>query len=348
MRFHLMVVSVSVFILFLSYYFTKWLIRYLKGKGLLDHPNQRSSHIIPTPRGGGIAIIASFLVGIALLKLLSPSIPLPGKLFFIGLLTVALTSFLDDKLTIPPFIRFILQALAASLVIYETEGFHHFPLPGPFNLELGWLGIPLTLFWVLAVMNIYNFLDGIDGFAGAQAILAGIGISLLDFHGAGFPIGLLIVAAAFGFLCFNWNPAKIFLGDTGSISLGFIFSTIPLYFTTVTPHLGQFSLIIFLWFFLSDGAYTIIRRLINKEKIWKPHRSHLYQRLVIAQISHGTVVAVLMALTLFLIFLTLAFYYFFQQYLIIVFILAVLLFVIYAWFVKLIGNKKRPKNIAQS
>lgn len=342
---------IAIVVFLCSFLMTRWLIPQLIRKNWVDHPNQRSSHSQPTPRGGGIAVAGSFFLGITGLFIFFPSASFPGPLFFIGLLLIIITSLIDDKFNLSPFYRFLLHALAACLVMYETGGFTHFPLPEPFDFNLAWLGIPLTLFWILAVINIYNFLDGIDGYAGTQAILGGMGLMVLDWGGIGFYTGILLIASTLGLLVFNWHPAKIFLGDIGSVFYGYIFATIPLYLTNMPVHLGHFFIIIMLWFFLSDGAYTIIARLFKKEKIWEAHRSHLYQKLVIAGIPHHNVVISVMGSAFLLVSLALFIYYFLPEYLIAVFVMAILLFFIYLWIVS--GRmekcqKKNRKNISVS
>ncbi|CAN5483866.1 undecaprenyl/decaprenyl-phosphate alpha-N-acetylglucosaminyl 1-phosphate transferase [soil metagenome] len=321
-----------------SVFFTRYLVKFLTRKGLIDVPNARSSHKIPTPRGGGLAIIVSFLIGAFLVYILIEQAVLPGLFFFAGIIIIALTSFFDDKFDLPAYLRFGLHTLAAVLVIFETGGFEKFPLPDPFSFSLGIFNYPVTFFWIVAVINIYNFLDGIDGYAGTQAILAGFGIAFLDVFGAGFFIGTVVMASCLGFLLYNWHPAKIFMGDIGSATLGFIFATIPLYFTATSLNIGIYSIVIFLWFFLADGAFTIIRRAINGEKIWEAHRSHLYQQMVFYGNTHSKVVLMVMTPSLILTLSFLFLYYFYVNYLILSFILALIFF---GYYLKRVMDRKR-------
>lgn len=337
MMWFLLVVLVIAFLI--SFLITKFLVHYLTKKGLMDVPNERSSHKIPTPRGGGLAIIISIFVSVFFLKMFYPELPIPGILFFIGLFIISLTSFIDDKLDLPASLRFLLHAVAAGAVIYETGGFEKFPLPDPLGFNLYLFAIPLTFIWIVAVVNIYNFLDGIDGFAGTQALIGGLGIALLDLNGVGFYLGLIIAAASLGFLFLNWHPAKIFMGDIGSASLGFVFATLPLYFSQTDQNIGVFSVVIFLWFFLSDGAYTLIRRALNGEKIWEAHKSHLYQTMVIYGKSHSEVVIKVMFPALLLTITFLFLYYFFYDYLLISLVIAIIMFFFY-----LISVKKRKRT----
>jgi Fuc2NAc and GlcNAc transferase len=183
------------------------------------------------------------------------------------------------------------------LVIYQTGDMKSLPFPAPLNIELGWFGYIFTGIWIISVINFFNFLDGIDGFSGSQAMVAGIGlvaICLLDESGT---VAVCIAGAAFGFLLFNWHPAKIFMGDVGSVSLGFIFATLPFYSSNASAEIVVFSTAIFLWFFLADGAFTLIRRALNKERVWEAHRSHLYQRLNKAGWKHDKIVLLVMSLS---------------------------------------------------
>jgi len=287
-------IATCIFVFLLSAILTGGFASWFKKKGIIDLPNERSSHVNPTPRGGGAAIVIALMAGYAALNAAGwaagLSFDLPGPLFWTGFLLIAAVGFIDDRVSLPPYLRFGLHFIAASLVYYETGGLGAFPLPKPFAFELGaGLNYALTVFWIIAVLNIYNFLDGIDGYAGSQAIVAGLSMAALDYNGAGFLAGVLVVSAAAGFLIYNWRPARIFMGDVGSAALGFLLACAPLYYSHIEKNVGIFSMGIFLWFFLSDGAFTILRRLLKGEKIWVAHRSHLYQRLAIAGFSHDKV-----------------------------------------------------------
>ena len=307
---------------------TKWLSRILRTKGMIDIPNKRSSHQNPTPRGGGLAILKGLFAGLILFFLLG-DVRLTGNLFWIGLGVIALTGFLDDRLNLPVYVRFLFYLLAASLVHFDTGGLSEFPLPEPFNFSLGMLSYPVTVFWIMAVINIYNFLDGIDGFAGVQAIIAGLAIAILDFSGTGYYAGLMIAVASSGFIAYNWHPAKIFMGDIGSASLGYFFAGIPFYFTYVESNIGIYAIGIFLWFFLADGAFTIIRRLLKREKVWEAHRSHLYQQLTVKGLPHHQVVYRVMGAGILLIIVFFIIYFYSYHNLIWILPLALLLFIIY-------------------
>lgn len=271
-----------------------FLIPYLIKKSFLDIPNARSSHKKVTPRGGGLGIAFGLAVGIAIAYVLH--LPLPHFSFFIGLGFMAGISFLDDKKNLPAGLRLVVHLSVMALVIHQTGGLKQLPFPIPFNFELGWLGYILTGIWIIAVINFFNFLDGIDGYAGTQALLASIALTICQWNSSISTVTICIAFTSFGFLLFNWHPAKIFMGDVGSVSLGFAFATLPFYNQDSAPEPIVFSTAIFLWFFLADGAFTLIRRILNKEKIWEPHRTHIYQRLTQTGWSHKKVVILLMGL----------------------------------------------------
>jgi len=272
---------------------TRLAIPLLQRKGVVDVPNARSSHTLPTPRGGGLGILLGLAVGLLTAWLLGMRVPSPE--LFLGALLIASVGFMDDRSGgMSVGIRLAIQFVAAGLVVLHTGGLSHLPLPEPLDGSLGWLAVPVALLWIVGVTNFYNFLDGIDGFAGFQGGVVGLGIAFLDQTGLFMGIGLAIAGACAGFLLHNWHPAKIFMGDVGSGTLGFVLAALP--FQLDFGYRGQavFVVAMCLWFFLSDGAFTICRRLWQREKVWEAHRAHLYQRLVRTGLRHDRVVLTVM------------------------------------------------------
>lgn len=279
-----------------SWVTTKALIPLLLRRGLIDVPNGRSSHQTPTPRGGGIGIIAGISAGLFTAWLLE--IPLISFELMIGAGIIAVVGFVDDRMGgLRASLRFLLQIIAAVAVVYRSGGLTSLPLPEPFNVSLGFLAVPMALLWILAVTNIYNFLDGIDGFAAIQGAVVGLAIAFLG-DGVLTSIGLVVAGACAGFALHNWHPAKVFMGDVGSATLGFLLAALPFQLAPASRGTVVMALAIFLWFFLSDGVFTIARRLIYGEKIWTPHRTHLYQRLVRTGLRHDQVVLKVIAAAL--------------------------------------------------
>lgn len=264
---------------------TAWLAHFLRRRGMMDTPNARSSHKVPTPRGGGIAPMGALFLGLVALSLLGRVALTP--MFFAAWAMVIGVGFFDDKRNLSARIRMAVHLCAAVLVVIDTGPLAFIPLPEPIYRPCAYLAYPVTFLWLVGVLNLYNFLDGIDGFAGTQAVWVGLGVAIIFGNSL---VGVCIVAAALGFLAHNWHPAKIFMGDVGSASFGFFFACLPFYLRPGAAAEGVFVMAMLLWFFLADGTFTIGRRLLRGEKIWQAHRSHLYQRLTIAGRPHHVVV----------------------------------------------------------
>lgn len=274
--------------------FRRWSLQ----RELLDIPNERSSHTIPTPRGGGVVIVLVCLIGYVIY-----SIYITGNVnwaYLSGAVLIAGISWFDDLHTISFYWRFLAHSVAAVLVIGFTGYFQTLAVPVAGKIELNAFGAAVTFLWIVWLTNAYNFMDGIDGIAGMQAVTAGLGWlivgKLFDLETAGF-YGGLIASASLGFLILNWQPAKIFMGDVGSAFLGYSFAVLPLLdrqaFTDFENKTGRGLLLVIavltVWFFVFDTLYTFIRRTLKMEKVWEAHRSHLYQRLVIAGFSHQAI-----------------------------------------------------------
>jgi Fuc2NAc and GlcNAc transferase len=267
---------------------TMILIPWLQKQGVLDIPNLRSSHKIPTPRGGGIGIILGLMAGTLAARLLE--MRLPGAELFLAAGLIALIGFIDDRSGgVSVLVRFACQFAAAGIVIHGAGGLARLPLPAPLNVSLGVLAIPAALIWIVGLTNLYNFLDGIDGFAGLQGVIAGLSLAFLAPGGLFAAIGFAIAGACAGFLVHNWHPAKVFMGDVGSPTLGFILAALPFQLEPGSRSQAVFVVVICLWFFFSDGVFTFMRRLSRGEKVWEAHRSHLYQRLVRSGLRHNQV-----------------------------------------------------------
>lgn len=247
-------------------------------KSVMDIPNERSSHTVPTPRGGGAAIIMVFYMG---LFYFHESID--TKLFYALLcgLPIALIGLMDDIVTLSSKIRFLIQSISAGTALYFLGGVTHMDFI-LFELQGWWLNVT-AFFAMVWLTNLYNFLDGIDGYAGSEAVIVGLGLFLL-FHN---PLGLVIVAASLGFLMFNWHQASIFMGDVGSTTLGFIFAVFVFYDTGDGSIYTWLVLLSLFWF---DATLTLIRRYLNGERISQAHKKHGYQRLVQSGWPHDKVV----------------------------------------------------------
>ncbi len=271
----------------------KFLLTFLNKRGVFDIPNERSSHVRPTPRGGGLGIISGTVLCSAIYALFTGDM----KIFILVFmsLVIGMVGWIDDiKKGLNVGLRFGIQFICSVIVIWIFNPIDILPLPAPLHIHLHFFGIIISIIWLMGITNIFNFLDGIDGYAGVQGFIAGLMLAILAWGSPISFIGLFISFSCAGFLLFNWHPAKIFMGDVGSSFLGFLFAALPFYLKdTQTNGIRTqmfFATAIIIWFFLLDGTFTIFRRLFKKEKIWQAHRSHLYQRLVISGMSHSEVV----------------------------------------------------------
>lgn len=265
--------------------------RYSERGALLDIPNERSSHTHPTPRGGGLGIVLVTIVG-ALIWVLFHADFLPVVLAYaMGAAGIAAISWIDDVKGLSNRVRFGTHIVGALLVVMVGGWIDQITLPVVGTIHLGWIGLPLTLFWIVGFTNAYNFMDGIDGIAGTQAVVAGVGWTIVGNllqNPLIVMLGVLLAASSGGFLLHNWAPAKIFMGDVGSAFLGFTFAVLTVLGTQTTPTAALIGVLI-VWPFIFDTAYTMFRRWRKGENIFTAHRSHLYQRLVIAGQSHAKV-----------------------------------------------------------
>jgi UDP-N-acetylmuramyl pentapeptide phosphotransferase/UDP-N-acetylglucosamine-1-phosphate transferase len=252
----------------------------------LDVPNLRSSHTRPTPRGGGLVIVGGFFLGLAVWQATGPSPLSPRALGWLaGALLVAGVSFVDDLHPLPAVPRLLTHALGAIVLTVVGVQDRELPLL---------LALPLAFVWVAVITNVYNFMDGIDGLATSQAIVAGAAMAIagtvvgnpLVATGAG-----LLAAASAGFLFYNLPPARLFMGDVGSTFLGFSFAGLSL-LGNLGVGGGRLPLVfglVVLAPFLFDSLLTLARRVLRGERWYAAHRSHYYQRLVQGGLSHAQV-----------------------------------------------------------
>ena len=264
--------------------------RYALRNAVLDHPNERSSHTQPTPRGGGVAIVAVVLATVAAL---AAADLLDGRVALAlgaGGAAIALIGWIDDHRALAPAARAAVHVAAAGWAVYWLGGLPELDV-GTRALPLSAAGHLLALLGVVWLVSLFNFMDGIDGIAGGEAItVGGTGAALLLATGNG-GLALLsaaIAAAAAGFLVWNWPPARIFMGDAGSGFLGFAFAVLAL----ASDRVGGPPLLVWLLLlgvFVVDATLTLLRRVGHGERWYAAHRSHAYQRLVQSGRSHRAV-----------------------------------------------------------
>lgn len=259
---------------------TAALRRYALSGGLLDEPNARSSHQVATPRGGGLAIVVVFLLGCAVLLLLGRLEPsFCGVLTGAGLL-VAVLGFVDDHRHVGAGCRLLGHFLAALGTLLWLGGYGVLPdtLAGSLGLP-GWLIIALGCLYLVWLLNLYNFMDGIDGIAAVEALTVCLGMALVYvFVGQSQLVAapLLLAAAVSGFLLWNFPPARIFMGDAGSGFLGLVLGILSLQ-AALTDLSLFWAWLILLGVFVVDATWTLLRRLSRGKKPYEAHRTHAYQ-----------------------------------------------------------------------
>ncbi len=285
---------------------TRLILRVLRKRDILDHPNARSSHSMPTPTGAGLAVIPCIAAAWALTALGTPEIAITWILIAAALGLAGL-SWIDDLRELNPIWRLAGQVLAVGVVFLSPYSGDLFagPIFGgllPPGLDM----VAAALLWVWFI-NLFNFMDGIDGIAGVEAACIGVGVALVSVA-AGLSnvfgvFGVAIAAASMGFLIWNWHPAKIFLGDIGSVPLGFMLGGLLLWLASA----GQWAAALILpLYYLADATITLMKRFVRGEKVWHAHRQHFYQQALAHGLRHDHVVRHILFVDLVLIALAVA------------------------------------------
>ena len=267
------------------------IIAWAERLGVVDRPNARSSHTRVTPRGGGAAIVAVTVLASCVAGLLDAPAGFRLAAAVVPAVAVATVSWIDDVRSLRNRVRFGVHLLAAAAATALLGPIRELELGHWGRLDLGPLSWPLTILWITGLTNAFNFMDGIDGIAGLTATAAGLGLAVAA-RSCGCPslaaACLAFAGAAVGFLTRNWPPARIFMGDVGSAFCGFLLAVLPM--AAAPPGAVALTVpvaVLALWPFIFDTIFTLLRRLRRGENIFQAHRSHLYQRLVIAGWSHA-------------------------------------------------------------
>jgi UDP-N-acetylmuramyl pentapeptide phosphotransferase/UDP-N-acetylglucosamine-1-phosphate transferase len=274
---------------------TRMAIPYLRRAGVAATPNERSLHQAATPHGGGVGPVAAIVL-VWLAVVVGGWRPVPDLAILAGAVLLAAVSWLDDRYELSPATRLIPQIVVVLL-----------------SLDLVPLGGPVFQFWLPPVfdrvvtglawlwfINLFNFMDGADGLTGSEAAAIGIGIVLVvvSLDPPTALLGAALAAAALGFLASNWAPARVFMGDVGSIPLGYLIG----YLLLRLAALGMWRAALILpLYFLADATITLVRRALRGEKVWQAHREHFYQRAVLGGLSHAAMVRRVIAANLALI-----------------------------------------------
>ncbi|MFW2608270.1 MraY family glycosyltransferase [Aliarcobacter butzleri] len=270
---------IYLILLIFSFLLTYFIKNYMIKKSLVASVNERSSHTVPTPHGGGIAIAITWFIGLFYLYFIGQ---IENNLFYALLFgaVISIVSFFDDIYELSPKLRLIIQAIVAIGGLYFLGGFETLTF-GIFDIQNSIFTNIFAFFMIIWFINLYNFLDGINGYAGSEAVF----LSLAGFILFGGNHFLVLAVAVLGFLYWNWNKAKIFMGDVGSTLLGYNIAIFTIYYANQEPTNFWIWIILFgvYWF---DATMTLIRRKLNKERLSQAHKKHAYQRLTQAGWSH--------------------------------------------------------------
>jgi Fuc2NAc and GlcNAc transferase len=273
-------------------------LHYARTREMIDRPNERSSHSQPVPRGGGIALAATFFVSVIVLWSIRIMAAQLAIALLGGGLLVAWIGWLDDRGGVAASKRALVHLIAAVWAIAWLGGFDRSWLISP--VELGPLGTALAVVGIIWWINLYNFMDGIDGIAAGQAVtVAAFAAGLLLIGGGdqiAFPT-LALAGCSLGFLFWNWPPARIFMGDVGSGFLGFTFAVLAIA-SDKSNALPLIYWLVLSGVFVFDATVTLVRRIIRREPFWNAHRSHAYQRVVPLVKGHRTVTLGVLAINL--------------------------------------------------
>lgn len=284
----------------ISFLVTGWLATAPAWFRSLDLPNSRSSHTRPTPRMGGLGIVAAFVIILPMLWVMligaSRNWMLATKfgVALVSYVIIAAVGLVDDMRRIGPLSKYLGQLIAALIALWSGVIFMNFALPFAGIVTLGWVaGAVVTIIWLTGFSNFFNFMDGIDGLAGGVGVIYSLALAVVCISTGHRLIGagcLMLAAACLGFVAHNFPPAKIFMGDVGSLFIGYVLAAFAVITTNSGEHQAPFIAVLLIFgTFIYDATFTIFRRIKHGEKLYEAHRSHLYQRLVIAGQSHRRV-----------------------------------------------------------
>jgi UDP-GlcNAc:undecaprenyl-phosphate/decaprenyl-phosphate GlcNAc-1-phosphate transferase len=267
--------------------------------GATDKPNQRKVHLTTMPRLGGLAIFISFIVGIYMFKPINPS----ASAILLGSLIIIITGICDDLFELSAKIKLFGQLAAAMIVVFFGNIQVDFiNLPFGAQLEFGLLSIPFTILWIVGITNAINLIDGLDGLAAGVSSIALFtitGMALIQGNLYVVAVGSIVLVSTLGFLFYNFHPASIFMGDTGAMFLGFIISVLSLLGYKNVTFISFIIPVIILGVPISDTIFAILRRIINKQPLGAPDKSHLHHCLLRLGFTHRQTVLLIYAMATF-------------------------------------------------
>jgi len=276
---------------FLASLLGTWAVRgYARRHAVFDVPNERSSHVSPTPRGGGLAFVIVIVVLTSILAVTDRIATSTAAAIVIGGLLLGTVGWVDDTRGLRPSIRLVIQIVAAVIAVTLLGGL---PSVAAFGriVDTRYAGAIMAVVGLVWLTNLFNFMDGIDGIAASQGAVASATAALVLLRAGDTGIGSVAAitsAALVGFLCWNWAPASIFMGDVGSGFIGFMVGVLGI----ASEHDGHFGVLAALTVaspFVVDATLTLFRRLLRGERPWSPHRTHAYQRAALWCGAHAPV-----------------------------------------------------------
>lgn len=271
---------------------------------IVDKPDFRKIHTKVTPRLGGLSIIIGFFLGYLYLLINSP-LRYNASFYgiILGTLLITAVGVVDDKYTLPPEYKLLGQLFAAFIVTFYGVTIQFITLPVIGEVSFGWASYPITIFWIISITNAINLIDGLDGLAcgvSAIAVTAMLILAIFNNEVIALALSVILLGSSLGFLYFNVHPAKIFMGDTGALFIGFIISIISI--------LGLFKSVAFFSFVIPisilavpifDTSFAILRRINEKKKISSPDKQHLHHRLLACGFSHQSTVYIIYTMSIF-------------------------------------------------
>ena len=281
--------ALSIVFFILTLLFTGYMRHYALKKNIIDNPNERSSHSVPTPRGGGVAVVISYLLALGLLIYSNDISVHIGMTVITAGFIIALLGFLDDHGHINSMLRLAIHFMVAIGVVISLGGFAEVAILN--GIQLGFFANIIAVLFLVWLLNLYNFMDGINGIASTEVITSTVSMAIIYWvlnHIVDEKSLILLAACAFGFLLWNFPKAKIFMGDACSGFLGLILGIFALIALKVDIALFC-AWLICLGVFIVDATFTLIRRVVTGHKMYDAHRSHSYQILSRKLNSHTPV-----------------------------------------------------------
>ena len=274
----------------LTFFITRLLIRYSEKMGMMDIPNKRSSHSRPTPKGGGVGFFVVFILISLGFYSFSDYHFIVSPLVF-GAPVVILLGWFDDRYSLPPFFRLFIHFLVALFIyIFVTQNFE-IQLNISFLPEGFWINSVFCVLFITWFINLYNFMDGVDGQAASTAIVGSLLMAVIAGIHDSYRLSVIYCLISYtvsGFLFYNWSPARIFMGNTGSYFLGFLFASLAL-ISKVHANVSFYSHVIIFGFFIFDTTFVLIWRTMKKRPLFKAHQTFIFHKLMKKGWSHGEI-----------------------------------------------------------